>query len=72
MNTAKTVVLVSQVFVPDSPSVGQHMFDLARELVGRGLRVIVFTPRRGYEDPSVCFPKRPACLTASSRFGPFV
>ena len=57
MNTAKTVVLVSQVFVPDSPSVGQHMFDLACELVGRGLRVIVFTPRRGYEDPSVCFPK---------------
>ena len=58
MKTDKTVMLVSQVFVPDSPSVGQHMFDLARELVRRGLRVVVFAPRRGYEDPSVRFAKR--------------
>jgi len=58
MKADKTVILVSQVFVPDSPSVGQHMFDLARELVKRGLRVVVFAPRRGYEDPSVRFAKR--------------
>ena len=58
MKADKTVILVSQVFVPDSPSVGQHMFDLARELVRRGLRVVVFAPRRGYEDPSVRFAKR--------------
>lgn len=34
------------------------MFDLARELAGRGFRVVVFAPRRGYEDPTVRFANR--------------
>jgi colanic acid biosynthesis glycosyl transferase WcaI len=50
-----TVVVFSQVYVPDPASVGQHMHDVAVELVGRGFRVIVFTSDRGYENPSQRF-----------------
>lgn len=50
-----TLVIFSQVYVPDPASVGQHMHDAARELVRRGLRVIVFTSDRGYDDPSQRF-----------------
>jgi glycosyltransferase involved in cell wall biosynthesis len=38
--------------------VGQHLHDLARDLVRRGLRVVVYTSARGYDDPSRRFPKR--------------
>jgi colanic acid biosynthesis glycosyl transferase WcaI len=50
-----TVVVFSQVYVPDPASVGQHMHDVAMELVTRGFRVIVFTSDRGYENPSQRF-----------------
>src|SRR4051812_1147957 len=50
-----TVVVFSQVYVPDPTSVGQHMHDVAAELVRRGLRVIVLTSDRGYEDPNQRF-----------------
>jgi glycosyltransferase involved in cell wall biosynthesis len=45
------------VYVPDPASVGQHLHDVAVELVQRGLRVIVFTSDRGYEDPSKRYPR---------------
>jgi colanic acid biosynthesis glycosyl transferase WcaI len=51
----KTLVIFSQVYVPDPASVGQHMHDAAAAFVRRGLRVIVFTSDRGYEDPSQRF-----------------
>lgn len=51
-----TVLIISQVFVPDPASVGQHMFDVARELAARGHRVLVLTSARGYDDPSVRYP----------------
>jgi len=51
----KTLVIFSQVYVPDPASVGQHMHDVASAFVRRGLRVIVFTSDRGYEDPSQRF-----------------
>jgi colanic acid biosynthesis glycosyl transferase WcaI len=50
-----TLVIFSQVYVPDPASVGQHMHDVAAEHVRRGMRVIVFTSDRGYEDPSQRF-----------------
>ena len=54
----KTYLFLTQVYVPDPASVGQHMADAATELVRRGHRVIVLTSRRGYEDPSVSYRAR--------------
>jgi hypothetical protein len=34
------------------------MADVALEMAGRGNRVVVYTSRRGYEDPTVKYPKR--------------
>jgi glycosyltransferase involved in cell wall biosynthesis len=52
------ILVVCQVFVPDPASVGQHIADAAGELVRRGHRVTVMTADRGYEDPSVRYPRR--------------
>ena len=51
-NHRETILIISQVYVPDPASVGQHMHDAAKEMVGRGWRVVVFTARRGYDDSS--------------------
>lgn len=51
----ETLVVFSQVYVPDPASLGQHMHDVAAEFVRRGLRVIVLASDRGYEDPSQQF-----------------
>jgi len=53
-----TFLILSQVYVPDPASVGQHMHDVAAELIRRGWRVIVLTARRGYDDPSLCYSRR--------------
>lgn len=47
-----TFLVVSQVYVPDPASVGQHVADTAEEMARRGYRVVVYTSARGYEDPS--------------------
>ncbi|MGV3710313.1 MAG: glycosyltransferase family 4 protein, partial [Gemmatimonas sp.] len=49
-------LLISQVYVPDPASVGQHMAGAARELVQRGHRVVVLTSARGYDDPAERYP----------------
>jgi hypothetical protein len=54
----KTLVILSQVFVPDPASVGQHMADVAFEMARRGHRVKVFASARGYEDPTRRYPLR--------------
>ena len=54
----RTVVIFSQVFVPDPASVGQHIYDVAVELVRRGFRVRVFTADRGYDDPTIKYPRK--------------
>jgi len=54
----KTLLVISQTFVPDPASVGQHMSDVAAEMVRRGWDVRVFTAARGYEDPTVRYPRR--------------
>ncbi|MEM8866314.1 MAG: glycosyltransferase, partial [Planctomycetota bacterium] len=53
-----TILVISQVYVPDPASVGQHMADAAEELARRGNRVQVLTSRRGYDDPSKVYPAR--------------
>ena len=54
----RTVVIFSQVFVPDPASVGQHVYDVAVELVRRGFRVRVFTANRGYDDPTMKYQRK--------------
>ena len=53
-----TFLLISQVYVPDPASVGQHMAGAAAELAKRGHRVVVLTSARGYDNPSLRYPSR--------------
>lgn len=53
-----TLVILSQVYVPDPAAVGQHLHEVAREAVARGFRVRVLTSARGYDDPSQRYPHR--------------
>jgi colanic acid biosynthesis glycosyl transferase WcaI len=53
-----TVLILSQVYVPDPAAVGQCMHEAAAQLAARGNRVVVLTSRRGYADPSECYPSR--------------
>lgn len=54
----KTVLIISQVYVPDPASVGQYMHDAAVELVDRGYRVVVYASARGYDDATARYPRR--------------
>ena len=61
----RTVLVVSQTFVPDPASVGQHMSDVAFELArrgaaggGGGYAVRVIASGRGYEDATQVYPRR--------------
>ncbi len=54
----RTLLVISQVYVPDTPAVGQHIADVTEEMVRRGWNVVVYTSSRGYEDPSVRYPLR--------------
>ena len=58
MDRRKTLLILSQVFVPDPASVGQHMADVAAEMARRGHRVKVYASARGYEDPTKRYPAR--------------
>jgi colanic acid biosynthesis glycosyl transferase WcaI len=53
-----TLLIITQVYVPDPAAVGQHIADAAEDMARRGWCVIVYTSRRGYDDPSVRFPGR--------------
>jgi colanic acid biosynthesis glycosyl transferase WcaI len=52
----KTLLIITQVYVPDPASVGQHVADVAKEMARRGWRVVVYTSARGYDDPSKRYP----------------
>jgi colanic acid biosynthesis glycosyl transferase WcaI len=54
----RTFVFLSQVYPPDPAAVGQHLADVAEELVHRGNRVIVLTSSSGYDDPSEKYRRR--------------
>jgi colanic acid biosynthesis glycosyl transferase WcaI len=51
------LLILSQVYVPDPASVGQHLHDFAAEMVRRGHEVIVYCSSRGYDDPARRYPK---------------
>lgn len=57
-NTAPTFLIISQVYIPDPASVGQHVADAAAEMARRGYRVVVYASARGYDDPSKKYPSR--------------
>ncbi len=54
----KTLLVLSQVYVPDPASVGQHMHDAAAEVAKRGHRVVTLCSARGYDDPTWVYPAR--------------
>ena len=54
----RRILVISQTFIPDPASVGQHMADVARELARRGYEVRVYASARGYEDPTVKYARR--------------
>jgi colanic acid biosynthesis glycosyl transferase WcaI len=53
-----TVVIISQVYMPDPAAVGQHVTEAAEALAKRGWRVVVYTSARGYDDPGKVYPRR--------------
>jgi colanic acid biosynthesis glycosyl transferase WcaI len=57
MKRDKCLLIISQVYVPDPASVGQHMADAAVEMVKRGWLVRVLTADRGYDDPILRYKK---------------
>jgi glycosyltransferase involved in cell wall biosynthesis len=72
----KTVLIVSQVFVPDPASVGQHVADVAFELARRGrdkkqYHVQVFASARGFENPDAIYPSREILSGVKIRRFPF-
>lgn len=54
----KTILILSQVYVPDPASVGQHMHDAAAGLAARGWPVRTLCSARGYDDPTRKYPPR--------------
>ncbi len=54
----RTFLVITQVYTPDTPAVGQHIAQATAELARRGHRVVVHTSANGYEDGSVRFPRR--------------
>ncbi len=58
MSDKPLLLVISQVYVPDPTSVGQHIADAAEAMVGRGYDVRVLTSSRGYEDSREKFARR--------------
>ncbi|MEI6239050.1 MAG: glycosyltransferase family 4 protein [Planctomycetia bacterium] len=54
---SRTLLVICQVYDPDPAAVGQQVTDVAREMASRGWRVVVYTSARGYEDPSIRYPR---------------
>ncbi len=58
LSLSPTLLIISQVYVPDAAAVGQHLADVAEAMVHRGWRVIVLTASRGYDDPKQRYPAK--------------
>lgn len=67
----KTLLVLTQVFLPDPASVGQHMADAAIEMARRGHRVRVYAANRGYENPAMKYPPRDTIEGVEVRRLPF-
>jgi glycosyltransferase involved in cell wall biosynthesis len=52
------ILLLNQCFYPDVVSTAQYLTELATELSARGHDVTVIAGDRGYDDPSLRFPRR--------------
>ena len=52
------LLLVSQVYIPDPASVGQHIADVAEQMVSKGWEVSALTSNRGYDEPQLKFASR--------------
>ncbi|NNC93539.1 MAG: glycosyltransferase family 4 protein [Acidimicrobiia bacterium] len=52
------LLVISQVYLPDPASVGQHLAGLCEALVEEGHAVMVLTAKRGYDDPGMHYPSR--------------
>jgi colanic acid biosynthesis glycosyl transferase WcaI len=66
-----TLLILSQVYLPDPASVGQHMADVASAMAARGHRTVVLTADRGYDDPTRRFPRRQQMAGVEIRRLPF-
>jgi glycosyltransferase involved in cell wall biosynthesis len=53
-----TVLVLSQVYVPDPAAVGQHMADAAAEMARRGYPTRALVSGRGYENPAIKYKPR--------------
>jgi len=49
------ILIISQVYWPDSSSVSQHLSDLALALANRKHDIFVLSSRYAYENPQICF-----------------
>ena len=52
------ILILNQAFYPDVVSTAQHASDLARTLAAKEHEVTVVCSSRGYDDPSLRFPRR--------------
>lgn len=64
-------LIISQVYVPDPASVGQHVADAVAELARRGWHVVVYAAANGYDDPSKKYPRREVLNGVDVRRLPF-
>lgn len=53
-----TLLILTQVYVPDPAAVGQQLADVGKEMARRGWRVVVYASDRGYDDPTARYPRR--------------
>ncbi|MGQ0627848.1 MAG: glycosyltransferase family 4 protein [Phycisphaerales bacterium] len=70
-STPPTFLVISQVYVPDPASVGQHVADAAAAMAARGYRVVVYASANGYDDPSKTYPSRETLHGVDVRRLPF-
>jgi colanic acid biosynthesis glycosyl transferase WcaI len=66
-----SLLVLSQVYLPDPASVGQHMADVASAMAARGWRTVVLTADRGYDDPTQRFPRLEQLACVEVRRLPF-
>ena len=52
------ILILTQAYVPDPSTTGQHLHEAAAALAGRGHAVRVFAADRGYNDPARKYPAR--------------
>jgi glycosyltransferase involved in cell wall biosynthesis len=66
-----TLLVLSQVYLPDPASVGQHMADVAAAMAARHYRVVVLTADRGYDNPTDRYPRQERLAEVEIRRLPF-